>query len=491
MNFTHLWPLAMAGFLLVLSSFASAKDERPNIVIIFADDLGYGDLSSYGAKGIKTPNLDQLAKDGVHFTDSYAISPVCTPSRAGLLTGRYPVRMGIHGVFFNSSYTGMPVEEVTLAELLGSAGYRTAMFGKWHLGHHEKYMPNAQGFEYFYGYPYSNDITPYYAFENTEIAEWEVDQSQITQKLTSKSADYIAQNSDHPFFLYLAHPMPHIPLANSEKFTGSSQRGQYGDVIQELDWSVGQIKAALEQQGILDNTLILFASDNGPWLMAQEDGGSAGPLRSGKGTTFEGGMRVPTIAHWPAGMPQGLTYNGISHMLDWFPTIAAMAEIEPDQNIALDGINLLPLLESPNQEPAERKLAYYNNGDIEAFRQGDWKLKLPDVKPRHWIERLLVEGANDGVTDIELYNLGQDISEENNLAQQHPNKVIELQQAINTFKEVIGPVPEGLDDGLRLKKSSLKYTFKKVMIILVSSLLTFSLLLILGGYYLGKRKNKS
>ncbi len=468
---------------------ASLTENKPNIVIIFADDMGYGDVSSYGATDIATPNLDELAHGGVRFTDSYAISPVCSPSRAGLLTGRYPVRMGIHEVFMPQSFTGLPNEEVTLAEMLGDAGYSTAMFGKWHLGHHQKFMPNAQGFEYFYGYPYSNDITPFYAFENTDIVEWEVDQTQITRQLTERSIRYIAQQGDGPFFLYIAHPMPHIPLYNSEAFTGSSQRGQYGDVIHELDWSVGQIKAALEQQNLLDNTLIVFTSDNGPWLMAEEDGGSAGPLRAGKGSTFEGGMRIPTIAHWPEGLPQGTTYQGLSSLLDWFPTIAAMAGVEIHQQHVIDGENLLPLLQSQEPQMPERQLAYYNHGEIEAFRKGHWKLKLPNVQPMPWIARQFLSGEDDVLTHIELYDLSKDIGEQHNLAQQYPKKVAELQQAIANFKQTLGPVSAGMDIGLRFQLPDIaQYPLRTLIVVVSFVLVVLSLLLMAAGYFLGRRQ---
>ncbi|BFM15764.1 sulfatase [Maricurvus nonylphenolicus] len=465
-------------------------DTRPNIVVIFADDMGYGDVSSYGATDIATPNLDALAQGGIRFTDSYAISPICSPSRAGLLTGRYPVRMGIHEVFMPQSYTGLPPKEITLAEMLGDAGYNTAMFGKWHLGHHEKFMPNAQGFEYFYGYPYSNDITPFYAFENTDIIEWEVDQTQITRQLTERSIRYIEQQGNAPFFIYIAHPMPHIPLYNSEAFTGSSQRGQYGDVIQELDWSVGQIKAALEQQGLLDNTLIMFASDNGPWLLAEEDGGSAGPLRAGKGSTFEGGMRIPTIAHWPKGLPQGLSYTGLSSMLDWFPTMAAMAGVTLDRGQVIDGENILPLIQAPEPRTPERQLVYYNNGEIEAFRKGNWKLKLPNVQPKPWIARKLMSGEDDILTDIELYNLSKDIGEQHNLAQQFPEKVAELQQAITHFKQSLGPVPAGLDIGLRFQLPDLaQYPLRTLKPFIIIGLLLITSMFIAIGYWWGRRRN--
>ncbi len=262
---------------------------RPNIIVILADDMGYGDIGSYGAEGISTPRIDALAAAGTRFTDSYAIAPICTPSRAGLLTGRYPIRMGIHEVFHPESFTGLASEEITIAELLSSAGYATGMFGKWHLGHHPQFMPLEHGFSEFYGYPYSNDMFPYYAFDGDEIAEWEVDQSTITETLTEKSLAFIEDHKTEPFFLYLAHVMPHIPIGATADFQGTSEIGLYGDVVQELDASVGAIVDRIQELGLSEQTIILFASDNGPWSWAEEHGGSSGPLRGAKRSTFEGG----------------------------------------------------------------------------------------------------------------------------------------------------------------------------------------------------------
>jgi len=481
-------------FVYVTSCQAHASGDKnvpPNVVIIFADDMGYGDLSSYGAEDLQTPNLDSLAAGGVRFTDSYAISPICSPSRAGLLTGRYPVRAGIHEVFMSSSFTGLPSGELTLAELLRDAGYDTAMFGKWHLGHHEKFMPLTQGFDTFFGYPYSNDISPYYAFEGNDIVQWEVDQTQITQELTARTIEFIAQSTDNPFFIYLAQPMPHVPLASSESFAGSSQRGPYGDVIQELDWSVGEVVQALKDSGKFDNTLLLFASDNGPWLIAEADGGSPSPLRAGKGTTFEGGMRVPTIASWPQGLPRGETETGITTLLDWFPTIAAAANISLPRQLKLDGQNIIPALIASSDDLKKREFAYYNHGEIEAYRVGDWKLKLPNVVLMPWAMRMLATGEDQITREVTLYNLREDIGESNNLADIYPEKVTEIQQAIFEFRRELGPLPPRLDVGLNLSLPDFaKYPLQRALNYALLLLLILIVFLIGVGYAIGRYKRK-
>jgi len=253
--------------LTLLPLVVTAEALRPNIVFVFADDLGYGDIGAFGATDIKTPNIDQLAKDGLKFTDFYSAASLCTPSRASLLTGRHSVRMGISLVFMDDSIDGMPLEEITIAEALKKAGYATGMVGKWHLGHLDRYMPWNQGFDEFYGVPYSNDMGNFFWYENQQIDYQPIDQHYLTKRYTDKAVDFIDRHQSQPFFLYLAHSMPHVPLYASPEFEGSSERGLYGDVVQELDWSLGKVVAALRERGLLENTLVVFSSDNGPWLM--------------------------------------------------------------------------------------------------------------------------------------------------------------------------------------------------------------------------------
>ena len=289
-------PLLSILCCLIVSVTAIAADDRPNVIIIYADDLGYGDLGCYGANDIATPNIDRVARDGIKFTDFYSASSVCTPSRAALLTGRIPQRMGIVNVFFPESFMGMPTEELTMGQLLQQEGYATAAVGKWHLGHHYQFLPLQRGFDEYFGIPYSNDMESVVYLEGNDVVNFEVDQRYTTRTYTEKATDFIARHEDDPFFLYLAHSMPHVPIYASPEFEGTSNRGLYGDVIQEIDWSVGQIIEALEKRNLLENTLIVFSSDNGPWHVMRDHGGSAGGLREGKMFTFDGGMRVPTVA---------------------------------------------------------------------------------------------------------------------------------------------------------------------------------------------------
>ena len=426
----------------------------PNIIFILADDLGYGDLSSYGAKQISTPHVDSLAKRGVRFTDSYSISPICSPARAGLLTGRYPARMGIRDVFFPQSLTGLPENEVTLAEMLQQAGYRTHLLGKWHLGHRAQYMPMNHGFDYFYGYLYSNDMHPFYTFENNKTIVEETDQSNITADLTKRATQIIRNAAsvaeNQPYFLFLSHPMPHIPLAASESFKVSSRQGLYEQVIRELDWSVGEVMRELDHQGQLDNSIVIFASDNGPWLLMEEEGGSTGGLRGGKGNTFEGGMRVPTIVSWPNGFSGGRVHSRPTTLMDWFPTIAEITnQALPD--VPIDGRSLLKELIGTESSTVDKPFVYFANGEIEAIRSGDWKLKYPPSKPLPWLMRIFLEGENDVPSDLALYNLREDMYETNDLAPQYPEIVTRLQAEIEALSTSLSPLPHAMDVGFSAK----------------------------------------
>jgi arylsulfatase A-like enzyme len=367
--------LLIAGLVLV-SHLVFAEQKQPNIVFIFADDLGYGDIGSYGATNIRTPNIDRMAAQGAKFDQFYSASPVCTPSRAALLTGRYPIRQGIHGVFFPESFQGMDPEEITIAEMLKEVGYATGIVGKWHLGHHEKFMPWNQGFDEFFGLPYSNDMGGLYFFRNRDISFEEIDQRYLTKTYTEEAIKFIEAHREQPFFLYLAHNMPHVLLYASPQFEGKSEAGLYGDVIEELDWSVGEILRRLQELQLAENTLVIFTSDNGPWLLMGDRGGSPGPFREGKRFTFEGGMRVPAVAYWPAAIQPGTEPNGMATMMDWMPTFAALTGAQLPQDRAIDGVDITPLLLATG-EREHQSLFYYMDGELRAYRNGEWKLKLP------------------------------------------------------------------------------------------------------------------
>jgi arylsulfatase A-like enzyme len=428
--------LACIGLILPLSVAAESTVQSdaiaPNIVVILADDLGYADLSSFGAP-FNTPRLDQLADGGVRFTHFYSASAICTQSRAGLLTGRYSARMGISGVFSHQSHDGMPPSEITIAEQLRKAGYSTGMVGKWHLGHLDRYMPWNQGFDEFYGVPYSNDMKNFFFYENQEIIHEAIDQRYLTQRYTDKATDYISRHAGSPFFLYLAHSMPHVPLYTSPEFEGKSGKGLYADVVQELDWSTGEVIDKLAELGILDNTLVIFTSDNGPWLAMGDHGGSAGPLRDGKITAFEGGQRVPTIAHWPARIKSGRDEDAIVSMVDLLPTFSALAGVPVPNDRIIDGEDITEVLTGERQ--LQRQQFFYMaplSDDIAAYRDGDWKLKLPRIGYPKIVDSILKFGTYSH--DLLLFNLKDDPYERNNIADEYPEIVTRMQQAITDME---------------------------------------------------------
>ncbi len=431
---------AMLRLLLTLTLAASvsaaADPKPPNIVIIYTDDLGYGDLGCFGADDIKTPAIDRIARDGIRFTDFYSAAHVCTPSRAALLTGRLPQRMGIAGVFFPESFTGMPVEEVTMAQMLRARGYATGMVGKWHLGHHHRFLPLQRGFDEYFGIPYSNDMASAVYLEGNDVADFAPDQHYTTRTYTERAVDYIERHHDTPFFLYLAHNMPHVPIYASPEFEGTSERGLYGDVIQEIDWSVGQVIAALEAHDLLDNTLIVFTSDNGPWHVMRDHGGSAGDLREGKMFTFDGGMRVPTVAMWPAGIQAGQVYSDVAVMTDWMITIAALTGAELPADRAYDGQDLRAVFAGTGPRPGQNHFLYYDGLRLEGFREGDWKLKLPydGFRGARWKHRV------DAHPTL-LINLRADPGEQHNLAEAMPEKVEAMRTAMEAAHAALGPFP--------------------------------------------------
>jgi len=448
--------LVVGAFCLQAASAQSPDEDQlarpalPNIVFIFTDDLGYGDIGAFGAMDVATPHIDSLAANGAKFTQFYSVSPVCSPSRAGLLTGRNPIRMGIHEAFFPSSYLGMPQSEVTIAELLKPAGYTSAIIGKWHLGHHREYLPLQQGFDEYFGIAYSNDMTPLPLFRGNEVIAPNVDQSQLTKMLTAEATDFIDRSTDKPFFLLLAHPMPHVPIHASAAFENASERGPYGDVIEELDWSVGEVLAALERKNLTDNTLVVFSSDNGPWLVMGDEGGSNGGLRNGKGTTFEGGVRVPTLAQMPGRITPGRTIDTPLSMLDWLPTFAGMAGVGTPQNTVIDGRDLMPVLQDNTGAEGDRVLPFYAHGHLEAIRIGDWKYKRAFDASSLGVPGPLrfILGDKFGLKShgALLFNLADDPGETTNLIGKNPAKVDELSAAFADFESRMGDVPGSITE---------------------------------------------
>lgn len=406
----------------------------PNIIIFFTDDQGYADLGSYGAKGFETPHLDELAAGGIRFTNFYVPATVCTPSRAGLLTGRYPKRSSLHeAVLFPFSDGGLAPEEFTMAEMLQTAAYTTSIIGKWHLGHKAGFMPLNQGFDSFFGVPYSNDMDNYYyrgidfqspplpLYRDTTLIEGGPDQAYLTKRYTEEAVKQIRERDESPFFIYLAHNMPHLPLHASPAFKGKSELGLYGDVIMELDWSAGEIIKALKEEGIFENTIFIFTSDNGPRV------GSALPLRGKKAETWEGGQRVPGIISWPVKIPAGQVNHTMVSTLDLFPTLANLSGAEIPEGLVMDGLDISDLLTGTDStQLPDRPFFYYaRNGKPEAVRLGKWKLHIS--KTIGWNEQQL------GSFEPALYDLTNDIAEQTNLAKEHPALVKELTQLITAF----------------------------------------------------------
>ncbi|MBG84031.1 MAG: arylsulfatase [Phycisphaerae bacterium] len=368
------------------------KASRPNVVIIFVDDMGWGDIPSQGATGWSMPNIERLEEEGTRFTRFHVAQPVCSASRAALLTGCYPNRIGIHGALPPSAKYGIHEDETTMAELFKSKGYATGMFGKWHLGHHRQFLPIHHGFDEYLGIPYSNDMWPGHPVtpknwpklpliegdQTIEIIEDYEDQDAITRRLTERSVDFINRHSDAPFFLYLAHPQPHVPLGADARFKGSSEQGFYGDVMQELDWSLGQVLQALDEKGIADETLVVFTSDNGPWINYGDHAGTTGHLREAKGTTFGGGVRVPCVARWPGHVRENHV-NDINWMtIDLFPTVAGIIDAELPEH-TIDGRDAISVLRSEQgaTSPQDVYLFYYGRNNLEAIQWGRWRLHLP------------------------------------------------------------------------------------------------------------------
>ena len=447
--------LLSALALLLLLTARVAHADKPNLILIFADDQGYGDLSCFGSKTIRTPNIDRLAHEGRKFTSFMVASPVCTPSRAALLTGCYPKRVGMHQhVLFPASTKGLNPEEHTLADHLKSQGYATACFGKWHLGHHPEVLPTSNGFDTYFGIPYSNDMnhpdnkgkpkggpdgmdilwkdpestltkwkTP--LFEDERIVELPVDQRTVTRRYTQKAIDFVKAHRDNPFFVYLPHSMPHIPLYVPDDVRDPDPKNAYTNTIEHIDAEVGRLLDVLDELKLADNTYVIYTTDNGPWLTFKHHGGSAGPLRDGKGTTFEGGQRVPCLIRGP-GIPAGTVCDELTGTIDVLPTIAAITDRPLPEDNKIDGVNASGLwMGTKEKSPRSEFVHYTSRGELEGIRQNKWKLLVK--RPRAPRNRKRAPAAPKQ-PQVLLFDLSQDVAEQNNLAEEHPGIVKRLRE---------------------------------------------------------------
>ncbi len=435
--------------LLVSAGFAVAAppDDKPNFVILYADDLGYGDLACYGHPTISTPNLDRMAGEGMRFTQFYSAAPVCTPSRAALMTGRLPIRNGMcsnkRGVLFPDSAGGIQPDEILLPEALKKLGYATGMVGKWHLGHLPEYLPTRNGFDEYFGIPYSNDMKPTPLMQNEKAIEEPAVQETLTTRYTLKAIDFIKRHREKPFFLYLAYTFPHVPLHASEAFRDKSLRGLYGDVVEEIDWSVGQVLETLKELALAERTLVVFSSDNGPWLVKEYNGGSAGLLREGKGTTWEGGMREPGIAWWPGTIQAGTVSRELAGTMDLLPTFVKLAGGSIPTDRTIDGADITPVLLGKGPGPHET-FFYYHGETLAAARVGPWKA--------HFITWELGKKGPQQHDPPLLFNLEQDPSEKYNVADKHPEAIAKIKQAVETHLAGVKKVPSQLEERIEKKE---------------------------------------
>jgi len=434
----------------------------PNVVLVFIDDLGYADVGAYGAEGYQTPNLDRLAAEGMVFTDFYASQAVCSASRASLLTGCYAERVSIRGALSPSAEVGLHPQETTIAELLKQREYATGIFGKWHLGNRTEFLPLQHGFDEYLGLPYSNDMWPVEydgtpatggakasypplplieGNEAVDLVEDQAGQDRLTALYTRRSVDFIRRHAHEPFFLYLAHTMVHVPLGASADFRGRTEQGLFGDVMEELDWSVGEVMQALEEHGLTEDTLFIFTSDNGPWLNFGNHAGSAGPLREGKGTAFEGGPRVPSIWRWPGTIEAGSVTSALASTIDVLPTVASIAGA-PLPGLAIDGVDLGPLLaREPGALPRNTFFFYYD-GQLRGVREGKWK-RVYEHRTRSYVG---VEPGMNGlpghyafpIVPTALYDLERDVGETVDVSAQHPDIVARLDALAETAREALG-----------------------------------------------------
>jgi arylsulfatase len=422
---------ALAGTA-VANSFANAANTTPNVVFILCDDLGYGDLECYGSK-IRTPNLNRMAAEGVRFTNFCSADPVCSPSRAALLTGRYPTRVGVPRVLFPQDKDGLDLDEKTLANVLKGQGYRTMCVGKWHLGRPVEYLPTSRGFDEYYGIPYSNDMTPRVLMHNTEVIEDPANLDTLTERYTEQATRFIRNAKGSPFFLYFPHTFPHIPLGASSRFRGKSSEGLYGDVVEEIHWSVGEVLRTVKETSVEKNTIVMFSSDNGPWYQ-----GSPGKLRGRKNSTFEGGIREPFIARWPGRIPAGRVSAALASMMDVFPTVTRLCHGQMPTK-PLDGIDIWPLLTCQQDSIQRAPLLYFNLWNLQCARWMNWKLHVARYNTAPYVPAPPGGVHNFVLPRPELYDLATDPDESYDVAPEHPEIVQKILAQIN---EMIKTFPQ-------------------------------------------------
>lgn len=446
--------VVQTALLTSLTAQSTKPQKAPNFVVIYLDDMGYGDLTLTGATGYQTPHLDQMARKGIFFSHYYSPQAVSSASRAGLLTGCYPNRIGFSGALDHNSNIGISDREETIAQVLKKKAYSTAAFGKWHVGYQQQFMPLNKGFDEFFGIPYSHDMWPnhptagnYYPplplYNGDQVVETMPDINQFSTRFTEKAVDFIQKHKSTPFFIYLAHPLPHVPLAVSDKFKGKSEQGMYGDVMMEIDWSVGQILQTLKKLKLEENTLVIFTSDNGPWLNYGNHSGSTGGLREGKGTSFEGGQRVPCLMYWKGTIPEGLVCNKLISGIDILPTVATIAGAPLPPN-KIDGVNILPLMKGDlTATPRKSFYYYYRRNSLEAVSNGSWKLVFPHPGRTY----LGFEPGKDGIPGAAnenfnfgrgLYDLRRDPGEQYNVIESFPEVVAELEKIAAEAREDLG-----------------------------------------------------
>ena len=470
--------LSMAVLIVAIATpnfISAAEVAHPNIVLIFTDDMGWGDLPNFTPQSkIRTPNIEQLVTEGTKFNDFYVAQAVCTASRAALMTGCYANRVGLEGALNHTSTTGIAPEEELLPELLAKAGYATGMFGKWHLGLPPFFAPSKNGFQEWLGIPYSNDNTKYHPvladsmpplplYDGDSVIETDPDQRLFTKRLTNRAVQFIENHKDEPFFLYVPHIMPHVPIFASDRFRGKSARGLYGDVIEEIDWSVGEIVKTIDRLSLTENTLVIFTNDNGPFLSYGSHAGQSGALRGGKLTTFEGGVRVPMVARWPGQIPAGHTCSTPIISIDFLPTFCHLAKAPLPRN-TIDGINITDILEGKTNTVEGRDgLVFYAGSELQAVRDGEWKIHFPhkylvvngetrtDGKPAGFGRLAPQSISNSGIEGIasrhgyvvrelplSLYDLGTDIGESKNIASDHPEIVKKLTDIAARYRKTLG-----------------------------------------------------
>ena len=463
-------PLRFATLFVLLCSIPlqAAEARPPNVIVVFADDLGYGDLGCFGHPTIRTPNLDRMAAEGMRFTQFYSAACVCTPSRAALMTGRLPIRSGMcsdkRRVLFPNSGGGLPAKELTLAEGLKSKGYATACIGKWHLGHLPQFLPTKHGFDTYYGIPYSNDMDRVRAaprgraaFLNPKIKYWNVpllrdmkvverpaNQHTITKRYTEEAVKFIESNKEKPFFIYLPHNLPHVPLFRAKAFAGKSSRGLYGDVIEEIDWSVGRILDTLKKHKLDKNTIVWFTSDNGPWLIFNEHGGTAGLLRGGKGSTWDGGMREPALVWWPGKIKAGTVSQALASTMDIYTTSLKLADAKVPADRIVDGVDLSPVLFGTGESP-RKTMFFYRGTKIMAVRKGWYKAHFA-TRPGYGARKAVLHDPPL------LFHLGHDPGEKHDIAKKHPEIIADIRKEVERHLANRKAPPSQLEIPLRKSK---------------------------------------